>query len=79
MNLSKKLAVAFWASMLAMVVLETVFFQPWMNTSEYIFLSALFISALALGWVLADANENNIRVPTLLNLGYAREKARKKP
>lgn len=51
-----------------MVVIETLFFQPWMDSSEYVFLSALFVSVLALGWVLADSHENNIRVPTLLNI-----------
>ena len=68
MKLSHKLAVAFWASFVTMIVFETLFFQPWMNSSAYIFLSALFLSVLALGWVLADSTENEFEVPKLLNI-----------
>ena len=68
MKLSQLLAVAFWASFVAMIMFETLFSRPWMNTSEYIFLTALFLSVLALGWVLADAKENDLKVPLLLNI-----------
>lgn len=68
MKLSQKLAVAFWVSFVAMIVAETLFPQLWMKSSEYFFLTALFLSILALGWVLADAKENDLEVPFLLNI-----------
>ncbi len=51
-----------------MIVVESLFFQRWMNSAEYFFATALFLSILALGWVLADAKENDLRVPTLLSI-----------
>lgn len=68
MKLSQLLAVAFWVSFVTMIVFETLFPRSWMNSSEYIFLTALFLSVLALGWVLADAKENDLDVPLLLNV-----------
>ncbi len=68
MKFSQKLAIFFWASFAAMIVVETLYPQPWMNSSEYFFLTALFLSVLALGWVLADAKENDLEVPLLLRI-----------
>jgi hypothetical protein len=68
MKLSHQLTVAFWASFVVMIAFETLLFRPWMNSSEYIFLTALFLSVLALGWVLADSNQKNIEVPKLLSI-----------
>ena len=68
MKLSQRLAVAFWASFVAIIVFERVFSRPWMNSSEYIFLTALFLTLLALGWVLADSKESDLRVPMLLSI-----------
>lgn len=68
MKLSQQLALAFWASFVLMIVFETLFSRPWMNSSEYIFLTALFLSIFALGWVLADSKENDLEVPILLNI-----------
>lgn len=68
MKLSQRLAVAFWASFVAMIVFESLFFRRWMNSSEYIFLTALFLSILALGWVSADSKENDLEIPKLLNI-----------
>ena len=66
---SHKLAVAFWVSFVAMIVVETVAFRPWMTSSEYVFSTALYLSIIALAWVLADAKENDVRVPKLLKVG----------
>jgi 1,4-dihydroxy-2-naphthoate octaprenyltransferase len=68
MKLSQRLAIFFWASFFAMIVAETSFPRPWMNSSEYFFLTALFLSIVALGWVLADAKENKLEVPLLLRI-----------
>lgn len=51
-----------------MIVVEGLFFRPWMNSSEYFFLTALFLSILALAWVWADAKENDLEVRTLLSI-----------
>ncbi len=68
MKLSQRLAVAFWASFAAMIAVETLFFRPWMNSSEYFFLTALFLTILALGWVLTHSKENDLEVPKLLSI-----------
>ena len=68
MKLSQQLALAFWAALGSMIVVETLFPRPWMNTSEYLFLTGLFISILALGWVLADSKENDLEVSRLLKI-----------
>jgi len=68
MKLSHRLTVAFWASFVVMIAFETLLFRPWMNSSEYIFLTALILSVLALGWVLADSNQKNMEVPKLLSI-----------
>ena len=39
-----------------------------MNSSEYVFSTALILSILALGWVLADSHENSVNVPKILNV-----------
>jgi hypothetical protein len=39
-----------------------------MNSSEYFFFTSLFLAVLALGWVLADAKENALKTPLLLNI-----------
>ena len=68
MKVSQRLAVAFWASFVAMIVFESLFFQRWMNSAEYFFATALLLSILALAWVLADSKENDLRVPALLSI-----------
>lgn len=68
MKLSQKLASFFWVSFAAMIVVETLFFQAWMDSSAYIFSTGLFLSVVALGWVLADSNENNLEVPKALKV-----------
>ena len=68
MKTSQQLALAFWASFVSMIVVETLFPRPWMNSSEYFLLTALLLSILALGWVLADSKENDLKVPLLLNI-----------
>lgn len=67
-KISQRLALAFWAAFIAMILFEAVFFQPWMESSAYFFSTALFLSGLALGWVLADSNENNLNIPKLLGI-----------
>lgn len=68
MKLSHGLALAFWLSFVAMIVIETLFFRPWMNSNEYVFSTALVLSILALGWVLADSHENSLNVPKMLTV-----------
>jgi hypothetical protein len=66
--LSRYLAVTFWLCFAAMIVFETLFFRPWMNSSEYIFSTALLLSILALGWVIADSREHGVETSKLLHL-----------
>lgn len=68
MKLSLRLAIVFWASFFGMIFIETLYPRPWMDSSEYFLLTGLFLSILALGWVLADARENNLEVPVILRI-----------
>jgi len=68
MKLPQILAVSFWLCFAAMIAFETLYFRPWMNSSEYFFLTAFLLSALALGWVLADARKHELDLPMTLNV-----------
>ena len=69
MKRSHKLAVAFWIVLTAMVIIETLFFRRWMDSSAYILTTGLMLSALALGWVLYDSRENDLTISKHLKVG----------
>lgn len=69
MKPSMLVAAVFWASMLAMFVVEIGLALPWTQSSSFSAVTTLYFAALALGWVLAHSREHDVQVCTPLKIG----------
>ena len=63
------IAIVFWASMLAMFVVEIGLVLPWTQSRGFSALTTLYFAVLALGWVLAHAREHSVQVCRPLKIG----------
>ena len=68
MRRSLLLALFFWFSLGLSLALEIIFYVSWAQTSAFAFSSAIFLTVLALSWVLSHAKENNVQTPLALNV-----------
>lgn len=69
MKPSTFIAVVFWTSILAMLVVETGLVLPWTQSRGFSALTTLYFAVLALGWVLAHSREHSVHVCRPLKIG----------
>ena len=63
------IALLFWLSMLTNIVVDTGLQLAWTQSMNYSILRTIWFAALALGWTLAHARENETTVCTPLKVG----------
>ncbi len=68
LKISLMLAIAFWSVLALTLAIEEIFFVSWARTSAFAISSTIFVAIIALGWVLAHADENGIALPRALKL-----------
>ena len=68
MKLSRGLAIAFWSAVFATLILESVLFVPWTQTSGFKVLSTLVFTIIAFGWFLADSREHEVSPSPMLKI-----------
>jgi hypothetical protein len=58
----------FWFLLGLSLALESIFYVSWAQTSAFAYSSAIFLTVLALAWVLSHAKENNVQTPMALHV-----------
>ena len=65
---SQLIALMFWSSFAANLVIEVGLELPWAQSSGYAGLTTVLFAGLAFAWVLTHARENDVRVSAALKI-----------